>query len=92
MTIDPKDISKDVKMDDLRAFLKAKRGRASELAAFLGVPRPQLSNWLHGRFSPGADVLNRMKSWRDALEAQEAIQGAETSARLRSAINALRGR
>lgn len=82
----------DVKMKELRDFLKAKRGRASELAKHLGVPLPQLSNWTGGRFSPNAETLDRMLAWKASASAQEAAESAESAARLRSAINSLRGR
>jgi len=88
----PKNISSEVILKYLKSFLKAKRGRASELAKHLGVPLPQLSNWMSGRFSPGDDVLERMHSWKVTQEAQEATEKAEAEVRLRSAINSLRGR
>jgi len=88
----PKNISSEVILKDLKSFLKAKRGRASELAKHLGVPLPQLSNWMSGRFSPNPETLTSMQSWKANATAQEAAESAEVKARLRSAINSLRGR
>jgi len=90
MTRNGKNISLDVNMSDLLVFLKHKRGRASELAKHLGVPLPQLSNWTHGRFTPGSDVLERMSAWMAAATAQEATEKADAEAKTRSAINNLR--
>jgi len=90
MTTSEENISSDVKMADLSAFLKAKRGRAGDLAKFLGVPAPQLSNWLHGRFAPSAETLAKMSQWYAAATAQEAADNAAAADRLRSAINRLR--
>lgn len=90
MTNTPDNISKEVNLSELSAFLKSKRGRGKELAAALDIPLPQLSNWLHGRFKPRPEIIEKMASWfKDARQRDEEAK-ADSAARLRSAINSLR--
>jgi hypothetical protein len=54
----------------LRA-LTAQPGKRSELARFLGVPMPRISEWLSGVYEPGGEVTLLLLKW---VESQERIK------------------
>ncbi|SPE60156.1 hypothetical protein SBV1_3750003 [Verrucomicrobia bacterium] len=49
----------------------ALHGKKSELAKFLGVPRPRISNWLSQDRAPNGEVTLRMLEWVQAEEANQ---------------------
>jgi transcriptional regulator with XRE-family HTH domain len=49
------------------------RGKKAELARWLSVPLPRISEWLSGGREPGGETALRLLSW---VEAEEAKQGA----------------
>jgi hypothetical protein len=69
-------------MADVREFCAARRGRASALAAHLGVHQQQASTWLNERAEPGGEATLQIRAW---LEAERA---AEITARERLVGNA----
>jgi hypothetical protein len=69
-------------MADVREFCAARRGRASALAAHLGIHQQQASAWLHGKAEPGGEATLQIRAW---LEAERA---AEIAARERVVVNA----
>ena len=64
------------KLAEIRTFTAAKRGRVGELAAFLGVARPQASAWLSGSIEPGAEAALAMLEWLRVAPQIEAEQRA----------------
>ena len=85
-----KNSDRDVLIDELMSFCKARRGRVGELAKALEVPPERVSNWLHGRFSPLQDTRDRLASWLEAARAQEKIELEDAAARARAQVNSLR--
>ena len=58
-------------IEDLRAWVDVERGRRSDLARELGVPRQRITDWLSGRKAPTleqglrlANILRRSKGTR----------------------------
>ncbi len=48
---------------EVQNFCKAKRGRVSELAQYLGVAQPHVSAWLTGRQEPSGENTLQMQKW-----------------------------
>jgi hypothetical protein len=48
----------------------AKRGRKTELAAWLGVPRQSVNHWLSARKEPSGETTLRLLNWVTAEEAK----------------------
>jgi hypothetical protein len=46
------------------------RGKKSELARFLGVPRQRINDWLSGVRAPGGEVTLQLLEWVQAGEAK----------------------
>jgi len=83
-------LQNDVWMNELRGFLKARRGRVGELASHLGVKSEQISAWIHGTRNPIPETRERMAAWMTTASAQEATERADADAKVRAAINSLR--
>ena len=79
----------DVLLEELTLFCKARRGRVGELAKALEVPSEQVSNWLHGRFTPRPETRAFMESWLNTARLQEKAKLEEAAARARSLVNSL---
>ena len=80
----------DVLIEELTYFCKARRGRVRELANALEVPPEQVSNWLHGRFTPRPEIRALLESWLQTARLQEKRELEEAAARARTQINLLR--
>jgi transcriptional regulator with XRE-family HTH domain len=52
----------------------AARGKKAELAAFLKVPRPCVTDWLSGKREPGGETTLRLLYWVGEQEAQQEIR------------------
>jgi transcriptional regulator with XRE-family HTH domain len=66
----------------LRERLKratAAKGKKAELAHFLGVPRPCVSDWLSGKREPGGETTLRLLNWVERQEAQQTTRPAEAT-------------
>lgn len=53
----------DVFIADLAKFCRAKHGRVSELALYLGVAQPHVSAWLTGKQEPSGEHTLRIQIW-----------------------------
>jgi transcriptional regulator with XRE-family HTH domain len=60
-------------------------GKRMELADYLGKPPQRVSEWLNGKYEPGAEVTLLMQEWVQAEEAKQ-------QKTLGSAINTTKGR
>lgn len=60
-------------MAEAREFCAARRGRASALAAHLGVHQQQSSTWLTEKAEPGGEATLQIRAW---LEAERAAENA----------------
>jgi hypothetical protein len=49
----------------------AERGMKSELAKFMGVPLPNVSQWLSGEREPGGETTLRLLHWVEQQERQK---------------------
>ena len=47
------------------------RGKKAELADFLKVPRPRVSEWLSGAREPGGETTLRLLAWVQAEEVKQ---------------------
>jgi transcriptional regulator with XRE-family HTH domain len=47
------------------------RGKKSELARFLRVPRQRINDWLSGARAPGGEVTLQLLEWVQAEEAEQ---------------------
>lgn len=80
----------DVWIDELKGFLKARRGRVGELASHLGVKSEQVSAWLHGKRNPIPETRAKIAAWMAGKRDQEAAESIDSAAKVRAAINSLR--
>jgi transcriptional regulator with XRE-family HTH domain len=54
----------------------SQRGKKVELARFVGVPQPRVSEWLSGFHEPGAEVTLHLLEWVQVEEAKQQQTGA----------------
>lgn len=65
---------------EVAAYCKARHGRATELAAAVGVPLGTVSTWLNGRREPGGEAVLRIQAWLAAQRAEDAAHVARATA------------
>lgn len=58
-------------IEAVKQLTEQRRGKKTELATFLGVPLPRVSQWLHGRKRPGGETTLRLLQWVEQQEAQQ---------------------
>ena len=75
-------------MKEINDFCRAKHGRLSELADFLGVKPPSVSRYLSGTSTPDPEKVKLMTVWME----QEILKESERQSQLRETINGLRQR
>ena len=60
----------DAFIADLAKFCRAKHGRVSELAEYLGIAQPHVSAWLAGKQEPSGEHTLRIQAWLQAESAK----------------------
>ena len=68
-------------MAEVREFCAARRGRASALAAHLGVHQQQASAWMTEKAEPGGEATLQIRAWLEAERAAEASAREEFAER-----------
>jgi hypothetical protein len=68
-------------MAEVREFCAARRGRASALAAHLGVHQQQASAWMTEKAEPGGEATLQIRAWLEAERAAEAAAREELAER-----------
>jgi transcriptional regulator with XRE-family HTH domain len=75
------------KLESLLARVKSitslKRGKQTELAAFLKVGKNRVSEWLSLRHEPGAEITLQILQWVEDEEDQQKQSPSRASTRLR---------
>jgi transcriptional regulator with XRE-family HTH domain len=57
------------------------RGKKAELATYMGVPLPRISEWLSGRIEPGGAATLRLLQWVEQQEAKQTKSSGSAATR-----------